>query len=287
MLRILKRRYLSAALIMLSVCILSLAFHSARAEERTTADVPQTGFDMDSIHEFKEKGEAYKKDMKVPANRYSDEGKREAEKMSGHFHSSEFQERLQSETERVKETLLKDYLEQHNADSNTDNLNKSSLLPTERIYIFISSSLPIETLRRYTMDLDKLSDPHISIVLRGFVGGMKHITPTLEFVSKVLVKDEACTMAKEKCDIFRVNLEIDPLLFRRYRITQVPAVVYVPEININDPDISEAEDKDADATDYYVAYGDASLEYILDLIHSDTGSRSVEGALTVLRKGFY
>ncbi len=286
MLRVLSSSHLSARLI-ISVCILVITFCIARAEEHTTEVSPQKKFTLDSVQELKEKGEGYKKDMKVPENRYAADGKKEAEKMREYFHSGEFQEKLHTETERVKEALLKDTLLQHNSNSETDKRAAGNLSPKGRIYIFVSSSLPIQTLRRYAMDLDKLSDPNISLVLRGFVEGMKHIRPTLDFVSKILVKDETCDIAKEKCEILRMNFEIDPLLFRRYRITMVPAFVYVPEININDTGMSEGQDTNAEVSDYYVSYGDASLEHILGLIHKETGSKSVGGVLTELRKGFY
>ncbi len=81
--------------------------------------------------------------------------------------------------------------------------------------------------------------------------------------------------------------EIDPLLFRRYQIAKVPAVVYATDVNVMDMQMSEGLESNTEVSNYYVLYGDASLEYVLDTIHKETKSESIEGLLAVLKKGFY
>ena len=49
----------------------------------------------------------------------------------------------------------------------------------ERIYIFLSSSIPTETLRRYTSAVGALGDRNVRFVMRGFIGGAKYMKPTL------------------------------------------------------------------------------------------------------------
>jgi len=69
-------------------------------------------------------------------------------------------------------------------------------------------------------------------VLRGFIGGIKRgIKPTLNFIQK-LIKGWSC-QGKTK-DIHNVEIDIDPWVFRKYGVTQVPAVIYNGKISYGD-----------------------------------------------------
>lgn len=151
----------------------------------------------------------------------------------------------------------------------------------ERIYIFISSSVPKETLRNYTRDLDALGEPQISIVMRGFVGGMTKVRPTLEFLKVVLLKDENCN--SEKCEAYRATILIDPLLFRRYGIETVPAIVYAR--GVTDLTVSEKIKEGGETVDYYMLYGDAALDGALELIDRDAKAKSLDCLVWKLRRG--
>lgn len=153
----------------------------------------------------------------------------------------------------------------------------------ERIYIFISSSVPKETLRNYARDLDGLRQPRISIVMRGFIGGMTKVRPTLEFFRGVLFKDETCE--SDKCEAYRAPALIDPLLFRRYAIEAVPAIVYAKGVRIMDSTVSEGLGEGAETGDYYILYGDAALEGALELINSEARSRSLDCLVWKIRRG--
>lgn len=247
-----------------------------------------TEFNLDSINEYMERGDALKKDLKVPENQHKKQGKGMAEKTYQRYLSKEFQEKLQAETERLKEGIFKKPVEEYYSDSRKEIRKTEGKLPlTERIYIFISSSVPIETLRNYAIAVDKLGDPNVVMVMRGFVDGMKYIKPTIKFLGDVMRKDLNCDMMRKKCDAYRAEFAIDPLLFRRYQITKVPAVVYAININVVDAQMSEGLENNTKVSDYYVLYGDASLEYALDTMHKETKSKSIEELLTVLKKGFY
>jgi type-F conjugative transfer system pilin assembly protein TrbC len=158
----------------------------------------------------------------------------------------------------------------------------------ERIYILVSSSVPLSTLRSYMSALDKLADPRASMVMRGFVGGMKYLKPTIEFVAKVRSVEPDCNPATGRCKMFKGVFNIDPLIFRRYGVTQVPAVIYVPSLSVVNPGLSEGITAAARVEGpYYVSHGDARLEYHLEKILEQTKSKSVEEMLSMLRKGFY
>ncbi len=153
----------------------------------------------------------------------------------------------------------------------------------EMIYIFISSSVPKETLRNYARDLDALGQPRMSIVMRGFVGGMTKVRPTLEFLRGVLFKAETCD--SDKCEAYRAPALIDPLLFRRYAIEAVPAIVYAKGVRIMDSTVSEGLGEGAETGDYYILYGDAALEGVLELINSEARSRSLDCLVWKIRRG--
>lgn len=153
----------------------------------------------------------------------------------------------------------------------------------ERIYIFVSSSVSKETLRNYARDLDNLGEPRISIIMRGFVGGMTKVRPTLEFLRGVLSKEENCN--SEKCESYRAQMLIDPLLFRRYGIDSVPAVVYVRGARATDSTVSEGVKEGVETKEHYVLYGDAALEGALEIIGREAWSQSLDCLVLRLRRG--
>ncbi len=157
------------------------------------------------------------------------------------------------------------------------------LMEDERIYIFVSSSVPKDTLRNYAMDIDSLREPQISIVMRGFVGGMTKVRPTLEFLKGVLFKNGNCD--SDKCEAYRAPMLIDPLLFRRYGIETVPAIVYASGVSSMDSAVSEGVEM-GKAADYYVLYGDVALDGSLGIIQREARSKSLECLVRKLRRGY-
>ncbi len=153
----------------------------------------------------------------------------------------------------------------------------------ERIYIFVSSSVPKETLRNYARTLDGLGQHRMLIVMRGFVGGMTKVKPTLEFFRGVLFKDENCD--SDKCEAYRAPVLIDPLLFRRYGIEAVPAVVYARGVRFTDSTVSEGVKAGVETGDYYVLYGDAALDGALEILTREVRSMSLDCLVWKIRRG--
>ena len=123
------------------------------------------------------------------------------------------------------------------------------------------------------------------MVMRGFVGTMKDWTKMLEFSSRVLVRQPHCDTKAGQCEMFAANLQVDPLLFRRYGIAVVPAMVYARGVTRLDAAMSEGLVDVARVTDYYQLQGDVSLEYFLESVRRETGSASLDAMLAALRKG--
>lgn len=144
-------------------------------------------------------------------------------------------------------------------DSTNDDAITSS---NSRVYLFVSSSLGKASLRSKVEEAAKL--PNAVLVLRGFVGGAKTVTPTIKFIADILKKDTDCQGLQ--CELHAIEFNIDPIRFARYGITRVPAVVYEP----NETFLGHC-DGDALATksDRLVVYGEASLQYALETMHDE------------------
>ena len=159
----------------------------------------------------------------------------------------------------------------------------------ERIYILISQSVPLETLRTYVKDIASLGTPDVRLVMRGFVGegGMKNAAKTMAFIGEILNKDHAACMDGGDCDSYPVIVDIDPNIFRRFQPEVVPTIVYVKNVKPTKPDTSEGivesvgELKDSDSM---MLYGDLPLGYAFDLFAEKSGDerlKSIGQKLTV------
>ena len=234
--------------------------------------------DTEGIKKSMKRGDEYKGNIQLPDNVLDSESGKRAEEAFRKFNSPERQARIRSESERLKDKLTGN-LPEETATASTSALLSSS----ERVYVFVSSSMQINTIRAYADDIDRIGDPNVVMVMRGFVGGMKFIKPTMEFIARVIKKDSSCDSDKVACDSLRTSIIVDPLIYRRYGIDRVPAVVFVPRIEVKDSEGSEGLDRNADVSVFHVVYGDASLEYLLGRIRKEAKSPSLSGLLAKLK----
>lgn len=118
------------------------------------------------------------------------------------------------------------------------------------LVLFASSSVPMGTLRNYAAQLERIGG---TMVLRGLPGGMEKIGPFVEFTMEVLRVDPACSGAH--CEMRKIGVMIDPVLFRQAGIASVPATTIV------DADIYKAYcERDVETVSVSsVVYGDAHL----------------------------
>ncbi|WP_169311176.1 TrbC family F-type conjugative pilus assembly protein [Thermodesulfatator indicus] len=114
----------------------------------------------------------------------------------------------------------------------------------KRYYLIISSSVPTETLRTYMAQIERLRKKGVEIVpvVRGFVGGMKKIRPTIEFYLKIALKDPSVGLSGD--NLRPVAISVDPNAARG--VFAVPAL----------------KTKDGSCT----VYGDAPLPFLLGKI---------------------
>ena len=184
------------------------------------------------------------------------------------FNSDKLFDSVEKEKERLGKKL--------NPDSSTakgktekSSIEEKSSAPRfsseERVYLFISESVPEDTLRVYAKDIAKLPHENSFFVMRGFVGGMKNFKPTIDFIQRIRLKKKSCDFKSVQCEQEPVEVLIDPLLYEKFKINRVPAVVY-------DSGISS-----------YVVYGDISLVGSLDLMRKEANSSTLEYSIKVLR----
>ncbi|MCL4476573.1 MAG: type-F conjugative transfer system pilin assembly protein TrbC [Nitrospirae bacterium] len=157
---------------------------------------------------------------------------------------------------------------------------KKYLADDERIYVFISSSLPMTTLTNYADSLDRLRDPHIAMILRGCVESCSKIKPTVQFMKSIINPTE---------DVKRLaEFQIDPFLFRRHQIGQVPAIVFARGVSSVNPELSEGLDGNLQKpVESYVVYGDVSLEYALEKINGKVNNQRLSAIVRQLSSGYY
>ncbi len=245
-------------------------------------------FSYDDVTGVQKRAEQYRDKIQLPSCDHPG-AQAAAEEAARRFYSAEYQKKIQAERERLKREKFSDIGGSCAAKENKSTSRNTLLFPDERIYIFVSSSVPMATLRAYAQRLDRINDPNISMVMRGFVKGMKYFRPTLEFIRKVIVRNTACDASVEQCDAYNVSITIDPVLFRKYGIKAVPAIAYARGVSLVDPTMSEGWDENLHGSpDAYVLYGDVSLEYALASMSRKARDNRLNDLVEELRSGgFY
>lgn len=147
----------------------------------------------------------------------------------------------------------------------------------DRLVVFVSSSMPLNTLRNYAKDLDEING---LMVMRGMVGGMKSMGPTLAHISKVLRIDPNCTGGH--CPMRTTNFVIDPVLFRENGIAQVPAAVFVEDMPL-EPYCERFEAGSIPAKARYVVYGDVSARHMATELFRMSKSKPLERLIEAMK----
>ena len=140
----------------------------------------------------------------------------------------------------------------------------------DRLVIFVSSSMPLTTLRNYAKDLDEING---LMVMRGMIGGMKTMGPTLSHIAKVLRVNPNCTGGN--CAMRTTNFVIDPVLFRENGISQVPAAVFVEDMPL-EPYCERFEEDSVPPKARYVVYGDVSAKHMAGELFRMSKSKPLE-----------
>jgi len=132
----------------------------------------------------------------------------------------------------------------------------------EKIYIIISSSMPNHIIKNYFEMLQNVNTD-VTFVLRGTIGGIKKIMPTLNWIKDLLKKEDGN---------YEYNIIIEPRVVTKYNIERVPAVLYIK--NFDSSYIKENSDEK-----YYIYYGTVDVDYALEKINIDVKSKGLKKLL--------
>jgi conjugal transfer pilus assembly protein TrbC len=265
MLRILiKKAAMCRAMIVLVLCLIA---------GPALAGEPGGELKMNDISGILQEAQEKAKELPPPVNDHTAAAGGEAAGMlMEKFNAPSYQAVIREEQQRLRESVFKDVLDKSMREGHQPLLEEPAA-GAERIYLFVSSSVPLATLRNYAAMINHVRDGRITMVLRGFVGGMKKVGPTLEFIGDILKKDPACDLGKTRCDSFQVTIHVDPEIFQRFQIENVPAMAYLPGGD------------DQDQAEFLIILGDVSLDFMLERINREAKSGSLRTIIAALRSG--
>lgn len=251
---------------------------------RPVGRVQVKALDVSDVSGVLDRADRVGKSISIPDNPHVVEMQKAAEQARQHYESAAFQHKLQQEMNRIRTDTVGDQYASYYNDAVTE-AGEGALGGDERLYIFVSSSMPLHVVRTYVADIAKLKDRRVSVVLRGFVDGMEKIVPTTNYIMNVIKKKSTCEIAAGiKCDVHAVGPMVDPLLFRKYEVTSVPAFVYVKGIKPHNPGMSEGDGENlADAGSYIKVSGDVSLRHVLQKFSESSGAGNLAVMASRLR----
>jgi len=237
------------------ILVLSLIMSSTLAADQLT----------ESVKRVIKKAEIEAEKMKIPINTVSEEGIKAAQEAAKKFESPAFQKKLRCEQKRLREEVFTDSTQDIEAVLPVaDKLDQD-----EKLYLFLSSSIPDDTVHNYLEAVETLNEPNFALLMKGYVPGER-----AQYLIRITRKDRNCVdqLHRKKpvvCERFEIPIKIKPALFEELEITQVPALVY--ENN-------------------QVAWkitGDARLDYLLERINREAKSPSLKGMVNALQRGEY
>lgn len=243
--------------------ILLFGTNTAQVRAEDTAPYP-----LSNVSSVLDKARAEAKNITLPVNKHTEAGQKAAKQTADVFHSPEFQDRMQCEQQRLEKEVFREYIspwekEAPQADSGKTK-EPNSLAATERVYLFLSSSVPVAIIHAYLANIARVGDAGLSPVMRGAVQGIGNKKANTQYFSQLLKTDPDCQderIPKKICQRLQVVIKVNPPLFTKYGITRVPAVVYV---------------KDEDA---FIIQGDAGLDYLLERINREAKSTTLAGLI--------
>ena len=219
-----------------------------------------------SVQQVMEKSRKVANGMEVPVNKHQEAGMKAALDSASVFNSPEFQKGLRCEQQRLKKEVFTGDIGRA---VKKENPNPDKLAENEKVYLFFSSSMPDETIYAYLAAIEALNELEMTVLMKGFVPDERH-----RYLIRIAKKDRSCVDQIQQenpvvCDRFEIPIKIQPSLFDKYKITQVPALVYARDGKT------------------WKIIGDARLDYLLEKINRETKSPGLESMITTLQSGKY
>jgi hypothetical protein len=141
--------------------------------------------------------------------------------------------------------------------------------------LFVSSAMPVATLRTYAGQLERIGGV---MAFRGMPGGMRQVAPMAKLSAAILRIDPGCD--GPACAMRDVQLIVDPLVFRQHGVTRVPALAMVP----GDPTQPYCERDETAPRAPHLVFGDAALTGLLEEYGRLDGGEEVRDALARLAR---
>jgi conjugal transfer pilus assembly protein TrbC len=129
------------------------------------------------------------------------------------------------------------------------------------LYVFISSSMPEETLSHYASQLKNI--PQATMVLNGTVGSISYIMPTVNLLTRISCGKNVDELKEENIDCMIVRTDLNPYLFRAFSIKAVPTFVMSKKPYSEIMMMASKGERLSD-DDFLKISGDTTLEYVLE-----------------------
>ena len=255
----------------LVVLALLIATQLAGARNRTeqenrdgVAQAQETARDQAAglaVEKVVDKARAAATAMALPAHRQTAAGAAAARQVMERFTAPAVQERLQGEQAKVAEALKA-------TQADDPQQQTSQLATSEHLYLFLSSSMTEDALRRLLAGIDRLGDERIVPVFAGLPHGLSDWPGNTRFFKQVLQEEPTCRdTATNTCERLQIPLRINPALFRQYEITGVPTLVY------------------DNGSRTWTVQGEAQLVVLLERMNKAADSPALAGLIANLRGG--
>lgn len=243
-----------------------------------TQDLAKKEIDLEKIADAVEE---QKKNLDTESIKNNDEALRRATEAVQKFHAEQYQSILNQEISRIRENLFHAG-EKEDSEVIYSDANKTSgpaLRRESYLYIFVSSSMPQSTVRAYAQDAALLKEQNIIIVLRGMTGNQPGIKETAKYVKNIIRKDPGC---ERRCTVYKARFAIDPRLFDKYKITEVPVFVYDRDVKSMNPG-TRGKISNEPSNDYWKLEGDVSVQYALELFRRETKETELDKLIGKLK----
>ena len=199
--------------------------------------------------------------IEVPENIHTEVGLEAARKTAEQFNSRGFQEKLQNQMERIQQS-------RPNPQQAKATEAKGILTGQESVYVFLSSSMPELVVNRYLIDIDQTGEQRLVPVMLGLPQGIEGKRFNASYFNRVMQADPDCRDTYEvRCRRLTVSLRINPALFSKYDISEVPALVY------------------DNGQDSWSVQGEMELAYLLEKVGKTANSPALAGISSRLRGG--
>jgi conjugal transfer pilus assembly protein TrbC len=230
----------------------SLVLHPAQAAEDTSPSREQIWALLEKVKKDADR-------MSLPTNSHTALGTKAAQDAFTRFQAETWQQSIEAKKQQLSQRHLGP------GDEILLDKQRPTLSPQEKLYLFLSSSVPSTTINTYLATIAG-SGSEIVPVMFGFVGGLSQTKAQGKFFGAILQKDADCRdQPQQRCPRLTLTIKIEPLLFKRYGITRVPALVY---------------DRGGDVV---IVEGDAGLTGLLARIGEEVKSPGLTGLIKTIQ----